>query len=48
MLPEWVQKYREAGTTIKTIGGNYYLYRVTSKRVPGKKILSLYRNILGK
>ena len=48
MLPEWVQKYREAGTTIKTIGGNYYLYRVTSKRVPGKKNPVSIQEYLGK
>lgn len=35
--PEWVQKYRERGTTIKKKGDSYYLYKRTSKRVPGKK-----------
>ncbi len=35
--PEWVQKYREQGTTIKKKGDAYYLYKRTSKRVPGKK-----------
>lgn len=35
--PEWVQKYRERGTTVKKKGDAYYLYRRTSKRVPGKK-----------
>ena len=35
--PEWVQKHRVRGTTIKKKGNSYYLYRRTSKRVPGKK-----------
>ena len=35
--PEWVQKYRTRGTTVKKKGDAYYLYRRTSKRVPGKK-----------
>lgn len=35
--PEWVQKYRERGTTVKKKGDSYYLYKRTSKRVPGKK-----------
>ncbi len=37
VYPEWVQKYRERGTTIKKKGDAYYLYKRTSKRVPGKK-----------
>ena len=35
--PEWVQQYREQGTTIKKKGDSYYLYKRTSRRVPGKK-----------
>ena len=36
--PEWIQKHRKEGTTVKNIRGKYYLYRrVTSKRVEGKK-----------
>ena len=35
--PEWVQKYRTKGTTVKKKGDAYYLYSRTSKRVPGKK-----------
>lgn len=37
VYPEWVQKYRERGTTVKKKGDSYYLYKRTSKRVPGKK-----------
>lgn len=35
--PEWVQNYRTRGTTVKKRGEIYYLYKRTSKRVPGKK-----------
>ena len=35
--PEWVQKHRARGTTVKKKGEAYYLYKRTSKRVPGKK-----------
>jgi len=35
--PDWVQKYRTRGTTVKKKGETYYLYRRTSRRVPGKK-----------
>lgn len=37
VYPEWVQKYRAQGTTVKKVGDNYYLYKHSSKRVPGKK-----------
>lgn len=35
--PEWVQKQRTRGTTVKKKGDTYYLYKRTSRRVPGKK-----------
>ncbi len=35
--PEWVQEHRKKGTTVKKKGDSYYLYKRTSKRVPGKK-----------
>lgn len=35
--PDWVQKYRTRGKTVKKKGNAYYLYKRTSKRVPGKK-----------
>lgn len=35
--PDWVQKFREKGTTIKKKGDAYYLYKRTSRRVSGKK-----------
>lgn len=37
VYPEWVQKYRTQGTTVKRVGENYYLYKHSSKRVAGKK-----------
>jgi hypothetical protein len=37
IYPEWVQEQRVKGTTVKKIGVTYYLYKRTSKRVPGKK-----------
>ena len=35
--PDWVNAYKEKGTSVKKVGNEYYLYRATSKRVPGKK-----------
>ena len=35
--PDWVNTHKEKGTSIKKVGNEYYLYRSTSKRVPGKK-----------
>ena len=35
--PDWVQKQRRKGTTVKEKGGKYYLYKRTSRRVEGKK-----------
>lgn len=37
IYPEWVQEHKVKGTAIKKVGTNYYLYKHTSKRVPGKK-----------
>lgn len=37
IYPDWVQEHKRRGTTIKKVGMNYYLYKHTSKRVPGKK-----------
>lgn len=35
--PDWVNAFKEKGTSIKKVGNEYYLYSATSKRVPGKK-----------
>ena len=37
VYPEWVQAYRTRGKTVKKVGNTYYLYKRTSRRVPGKK-----------
>ena len=36
LFPEWVQKYKGPGTTVKKIGNNYYLYHATSRWNPEK------------
>ncbi len=35
--PDWVLKFREKGTEIRVLKGNYYLYKITSKWNPEKK-----------
>lgn len=37
VYPDWVQAHRTRGTTVKKKGDTYYLYKRTSRRVPGKK-----------
>ncbi len=37
VYPDWVQKQKITGTTVKKVGNNYYLYKHSSKRVHGKK-----------
>lgn len=37
VYPDWVQKQKTTGTTIKKVGNHYYLYKHSSKRVRGKK-----------
>ena len=37
VYPDWVQKQKTTGTTVKKVGNNYYLYKHSSKRVHGKK-----------
>lgn len=48
MFPDWVQKYKEPGKTIKKIGDGYYLYKATSHRVPGKKYPVSEQQYLGR
>ncbi|MDR1135792.1 MAG: hypothetical protein LBL49_06395 [Clostridiales Family XIII bacterium] len=35
--PDWVNAFKVKGTSVKKVGNEYYLYKSTSKRVPGKK-----------
>lgn len=37
VYPDWVQEQKVKGTTVKKVGNNYYLYKHSSRRVPGKK-----------
>ena len=37
VYPEWVQKQKTKGTSVRKVGNNYYLYKHSSKRIPGKK-----------
>lgn len=37
VYPEWVLSQKGKGQTVKKVGNNYYLYKHSSKRVPGKK-----------
>ena len=37
VYPEWVQKHKTKGTSVRKVGNNYYIYKHSSKRVPGKK-----------
>ena len=46
--PEWVYAFKEKGTCVKKVGGEYYLYRATSKRVPGKKNPQPHEVYIGK
>jgi len=36
VYPDWVQQYKTKGTSVKKVGENYYLYKTSSRRVPGK------------
>lgn len=48
MFPDWVEKYKTVGTTIKHIGNNYYLYHATSKYVPDKPYPISQQTYIGK
>ena len=48
MIPEWAEKYRRPGTTIKKIGNGFYLYTATSHIVAGKKYPVSIQNYLGR
>jgi len=45
--PEWVNQHKSKGTTVKRVGNSYYLYKSTSKRVPGKKYPQPVQQFLG-
>lgn len=37
VYPDWVLAHKTRGTTVKKVGINYYLYKHSSRRIPGKK-----------
>lgn len=45
--PDWGQEKRTRGTTVKKKGDTYYLYKRTSRRVPGKKYPQLVDTYIG-
>lgn len=48
MLPEWVNRQKKPGCTVKKIGGNYYLYYATSKYDPEKRYPVPIQTYIGK
>jgi len=47
--PEYVKNYRPKGTVVKKVGDVYYVYKATSKRVPGKKYpVQIVEGLVGK
>jgi hypothetical protein len=45
--PDWVNQHKTKETTVKKVGDSYYLYKSTSKRVPGKKYPQPIQQYLG-
>jgi hypothetical protein len=45
--PDWVNQHKTKGSTVKKVGNSYYLYKSTSKRVPGKKYPQPIQQFLG-
>lgn len=46
-MPQWVQKYRKPGYTIRRNGNGYALYKVTSHRVPGLSYPKVEQEYIG-
>lgn len=46
--PDWVEKYHTAGTSLKQIGDNYYLYSSTSRYDKNKKYPVAVQRYLGR
>lgn len=45
--PDWVNQYKVRGTSVKQVGNSFYLYKSTSKRVPGMKYPQPVQEFLG-
>lgn len=48
MIPNWANKFKKPGCTIKEINGKYYLYYATSKYIPEKKYPVSEQTYIGK
>ena len=47
-FPQWIEKYKGSRTSVKKIGESYYLYKVTSERVAGRKHPVSHQTYIGK
>ena len=45
VYPEWAEKFRAKGKTIRKVRNGYGLYECTSTYVPGRSIQNQFRNI---
>jgi hypothetical protein len=45
--PDWVNAHKTRGTAVKKVGGSYYLYAATSKRIEGKKYPQPHLRFIG-
>jgi hypothetical protein len=45
--PDWVNAHKTKGTSVKKVGGSYYLYSSTSRRVKGKKYPQPVQKFIG-
>lgn len=45
--PDWILQYKKPGYVIRNNGDNYYYYKRTSRRIPGKKNPSPYDKYIG-
>lgn len=47
--PDYITKYRPKGSIVKKVNQTYYVYKATSKRIPGKKYpVQVIKELLGK
>ena len=48
VYPDWIQKQKTTGTTVKKVGNNYYLYKPFFKTGPWKEKSSSRRYLYWK
>lgn len=47
--PDFVKRYKPKGTIVKKVRGDYYVYKATSKRIPGKSYpVQVIEGLIGK